>query len=115
MWDAVPLVVLTCRSRCALVAGNLFLRRQLALYKGRGVKPQLIDAAMRVSLGFLSRLFDWRSALVIVRPETLIRWHRAGFRVFWGWTSRPGRRPILVELRQLIRRMSIENPLSGEQ
>jgi putative transposase len=115
LWDFVRFVVLVCRPRRALVAENLFLRRQLALYKERGLKPRRIDAATRASLAFLSRLFDWRSALVVVRPETLIRWHRAGFRVFWRWKSRPGRRPIPVELRQLIRLMSVENPLWGEQ
>ena len=64
-------VVLTCRPRRALAAENLFLRRQLALYKERGVKPRRPDAATQVSLAFLSRLFDWRSALAVVRPETL--------------------------------------------
>jgi hypothetical protein len=68
--------------------------------------PCRIDAAARLSLAMLSRLFDWRSALVVVRPGTLIRWHRAGFRLFWRWKSRPGRPPIPLELRQLIRRMA---------
>jgi putative transposase len=63
----------------------------------------------------LSRLFDWRDALVVVRPETLIRWHRAGWRLFWHVKSRPGRPPIPLELRQLIRRMATENPLWGEE
>jgi len=63
----------------------------------------------------LSRLFDWRDALVVVRPETLIRWHRAGWRLFWRIKSRPGRPPIPLELRQLIRRMATENPLWGEE
>jgi hypothetical protein len=51
----------------------LFLRRQLALYVERGVKPRRVDAATRVSLALLSRLFDSRSALVVVRPEALVR------------------------------------------
>jgi len=68
-----------------------------------------------VSLTLLSRLFDWRDALVVVRPETLIRWHRAGWRLFWRCKSRPGRPPIPLELRQLIRRMATENPLWGEE
>jgi hypothetical protein len=55
-----------------LEAEILFLRRQLALYRERGVKPRQVDAATRVTLTFLSRWFDWRSALVIVRPETSI-------------------------------------------
>lgn len=70
---------------------------------------------MIASLAFLSRLFDWRSALVVVRPETLIRWHRAGFRLFWRYKSRPGRPRTSRELRRLIRRMAAENPLWGEK
>ena len=50
------------------------MRRQLALYLGRDSKPRRIDAATRVSLAWLSRLFQWGSALVVVRPQTLIRW-----------------------------------------
>ena len=54
-------------------------------------------------------------ALTIIRPETLLRWHRAGFRFYWRWKSRPlgGRPPIDMELRVLIRRISIENRLWG--
>jgi hypothetical protein len=48
----------------------LFLRRQFAIYKERGLKPQRLDAGPRENLAFLSRLFDWRSALVVVRPES---------------------------------------------
>jgi len=47
-------------------------------------------------------LIDWRAALTIVKPETLIRWHRKGFRLFWRWKSRPGRPPISVDLLRLI-------------
>ncbi len=68
-----------------------------------------------MSLALLSRLFDWGDALVVVRPETLVRWHRAGWRLFWRSKSRPGRPPIPLELRQLIRRMAAENPLWGEE
>jgi putative transposase len=113
--DALRFAVLLSRPSSALVAENLFLRRQLALYKERGVRPRRIDTVTRMSLSLLSRLFDWRSALVVVRPETLIRWHRAGFRLLWRWKSRPGRPPIPPELRQLIRRMAAENPLWGEE
>jgi putative transposase len=76
--DLAGVVVLLLTPRRSVTAENLFLRRQLALYRERGVKPRRIDAATRVSLALLSRLFDWRDALVVVRPETLIRWHRAG-------------------------------------
>ena len=85
------------------------------MYLERGVKPRRPDLATRVSLALLSRLFDWRTSLVVVRPETLIRWHRAGFRLLWRVKSRPGRPAIPVELRQLIRRMAAENPLWGEE
>ena len=74
-----------------------------------------MDAATRVSLAVLSRLFDWRAALVGVRPETLVRWRRAGWRLFWRWKCRSGRPPIPLELRQLIRRMANDNPLWGEE
>ena len=80
-WDLIRWCGLILRPRKSLEAENLFLRRQLALYRERGVKPRRVDAATRVTLAFLSRWFDWRRALVVVRPETLIRWHRAGFRL----------------------------------
>ncbi|MGH8291694.1 MAG: helix-turn-helix domain-containing protein [Steroidobacteraceae bacterium] len=115
MSDLVGGFSLAWRPRTALEAEILFLRRQLALYVERQVKPRRIDVATRVSLVLLSRLFEWRSALVVVRPETLIRWHRAGFRLLWRWKSRPGRPRIPVELRQLIRRMARENPLWGQE
>jgi hypothetical protein len=91
--DILGGVVLLLRSTVAVRAENLFLRRQLALYIERGVRSRRVDAAGRISLALLSRVFDWRSALVIVQPATLIRWHRAGWRLFWRLKSRPGRPP----------------------
>ena len=82
---------LAFRSSQSIKAENLFLRRQLALYIERGVKPRRIDPVTRIGLTLLSRLFDWRDALVVVRPETMIRWHRAGWKLFWRLKSRPGR------------------------
>jgi putative transposase len=113
--DLLGLVALSIRSRLSIKAENLFLRRQLALYKERGIKPRRIDAATRASLALLSQVFDRRDALVVVRPETLVRWHRAGWRLLWRWKSRPGRPPIPLELRQLIRRMATENRSWGEE
>ena len=113
--DLVGLVATSVTPQRYLAAENLFLRRQLALYRERGIKPRRVDAATRASLAFLARLFDWRDALIVVRPGTLIRWHRAGWRLFWRCKSRPGRPPIPLELRQLIRRMATENPLWGEE
>lgn len=113
--DLISWCGLVLRPRRSLEAEILFLRRQLALYVERGVKPRRIDAATRVSLAFLSRWFAWRSALIVVRPETLIRWHRTGFRLLWRWKSRSGRPRIPQELRELIRRMARENPLWGQE
>jgi putative transposase len=113
--DLAGLVVLSVRARRSVEAENLFLRRELALYQERGAKPRRVDAATRASLAILCRMFDWRDALVVVRPETLIRWHRVGWRLFWRRKSRPGRPRIPLELRQLIRRMATENPLWGEE
>src|SRR6266852_3214828 len=113
--DLIGLLALAVRPRRSIEAENLVLRRQLALFKERGVKPRRIDAATRLSLAWLSWLCDWRSCVIVVRPETIVRWHRAGWRLFWRYKSRPGRPPIPLELRQLIRRMAIENPLWGEE
>jgi len=113
--DVVAMAVLAIRSRWSLEAENLVLRRQLALFQERGVKPRRIDTATRVSLALLSRLCDWRPCLMVARPETVVRWHRSGWRLLWRYKSRPGRPPVPLALRQLIRRMAMENPLWGEE
>jgi hypothetical protein len=77
--DATRFIVWGLRSRAALRAENLFLRKQLALYIERKTKPRRADDATRLALVLLSRLFAWRDALVVVKPETLIGWHRKGF------------------------------------
>jgi len=91
--DFVVYLGLLIRPRKAIAAENLFLRRQLALYQERKVDPRRIDPATRITLALLSRLFNWRDALIVVQPKTLIRWHRAGFRLLWHWKSKPGRPP----------------------
>ncbi len=68
-----------------------------------------------MALALLSHCFDWLSALLVVRPETLIGWHRAGFRLFWRWKSGAGRPAIPKELRELIRRIAEENPVWGQE
>jgi len=106
----------TCRSRSALEAENLFLRKQLALFQERQTKARRADDSTRWLMSFASRWFDWRNALVVVQPETLIRWHRKGFRLFWRWKSRPTGRPCLPkDIQGLIRQMATENPTWGEQ
>jgi hypothetical protein len=83
--------------------------------KARQPRPQL-TATDRLFWGVLSRLWrNWRSSLLVVRPETVVRWHRQGFRYYWAWKSRRrrGRPTISSDLRELIRRMSHANPLWG--
>jgi putative transposase len=114
--DVVRYIILGTRSSASLKAENLFLRKQLALYLEREVKPRRADdATTRFVLALLSNLFAWREALVIVKPETLIGWHRKEFRLFWRWKSRPRGRPRLPsDLRALIVEMARSNPIWGE-
>jgi putative transposase len=114
-FDVLRLVVSFLRRSSAIRAENLVLRKQLARYIEHGIKPKRVDHATRVSLALFTRLFDWRDALVVVRPSTVVRWHRLGWRIFWRLKCRVGRPPIPAELRSLIRRMAAENPLWGEE
>jgi hypothetical protein len=113
--DGMRYLGLCLRSPAALAAENLFLRKQLALYQERGVKPKRVTAATRLALVWLARWFDWQRALIIVQPQTLTRWHRQGFRLFWRWKSNAGRPPLPVDLRALIRRMARDNPSWGQE
>jgi hypothetical protein len=114
--DVGRFLTLSVRSKAALAAENLFLRKQLALYEERKVQPHLATDAVRFVICALGRLFEWRSALRVVKPDTFIRWHRKGFRLFWRWKSRPKGRPTLPRnLRELLRRMAAENPIWGEE
>jgi putative transposase len=113
--DAGRLTSLLFKPHQAIAAENLILRRQIALFEERGMKPRRIDAATRLSLAIWTRLCDWRSCLTVVRPQTVIRWHRAGWRLFWRFKSRPGRPMIPADLRRLIRRMASENPTWGQE
>jgi hypothetical protein len=113
--DLMALTVVAFRDRRATAAEILVLRRQLALYQERRIKARRIDAVTRISLALLSRFCNWRDALVVVGPETMIRWHRAGWRLFWRLKSRPGRPRIPREIQALIRRMGDENPGWGEE
>jgi putative transposase len=102
-------------SRLALATEILVLRQQLVVLN-RTVKRPKIRRRDRLFWVSLSRLWkDWREALIIVKPETVIKWHREGFRLFWRWKSKAplGRPKINQEIRELIRRMSRENPLWG--
>ena len=113
--DGMHFVVLCTRSRTAMAAENLFLRKQLAFYQERKVIPRRFDNVTRFILVLLSRGFAWKNAMVNVTPKTFIGWHRARFRLFWRWKSRPERPRIPSELRALIREMARDNPGWGEE
>src|SRR6202789_4385708 len=104
------------KSKSRLEAENAVLRHQLIVLRRKMPgRPRLTNN----DRWFLIQLYRWfpsiLQVLTIIRPETLVRWHRAGFRCYWRWKSRPlgGRPQIEAELRVLIRRMSVENPLWG--
>ena len=104
------------KSRASLQLENVALRHQLSVLR-RSVKRPKLTFADRLLWAWLCQVWiDWRSSLVIVRPETVIGWHRNGFQLFWTWKVRhgqPGRPAVSKEIRQLIRKMSRENPLLG--
>jgi hypothetical protein len=112
------LAVLTSpfKSKLRLEAENAVLRHPLIVLR------RTLHGRARLTNNdrwFLIQLYRWfpsiLKVLTIIEPETLVRWHRANFRCYWRWKSRPvgGRPPIETDLRVLIRRMSVENPLWG--
>src|SRR6266850_7313952 len=114
--DLLRLAAAAARSHAQVTAENLFLRKQLALYVERQVKPRRADDATRIALVALSWLIDWRRVLTVVKPATLIRWHRRGFQLFWRWKSRPRGRPRLpADLQRLIADMASANRTWGEE
>src|SRR5258707_5991282 len=102
------------RPKVSLIAENLFLSKQLAFYQERNVRPQRLTDSSRLLLLLWSRWFDWRNALVVVKPETLIAWQRRAFQLFWRWKSRGGRPRLPRDLRALIVEMVRENPTWGQ-
>jgi transposase InsO family protein len=104
------------KSKSRLEAENAVLRHQLIVLRRK------VQGRVRLTNNdrwFLIQLYRWfppiLNVLTIIRPETLVRWHRAGFRCYWRWKSRSrgGRPQIETDLRALIRQMSMENPLWG--
>ena len=94
---------------------NLALRQQLAVFKRKCPRPRLRGRDRFFSV-WLSRSWkDWHQALVIVRPETVVAWHRKGFRLFWTWISRrkSGRPEVNPAIRALILKMAAANPLGA--
>ena len=108
------LIVAVFRNGLELAAENLALRQQLAVLQRTASRPRL-RLRDRIFWVWLSKLWrHWRSALLVVKPDTVVRWHRKGFRLYWRWKSRKGGRPrVEKEIRRLIRQMSQENPTWG--
>jgi putative transposase len=104
------------RTHRALVLENVALRHQLAVLQRTAPRPRLRPSD-RLFWVLLSRLWHgWAEAVAIVQPETVLRWQRGGFTLFWTWKSRrhgPGRPAVASDVRALIRRMSEANPLWG--
>ena len=103
------------RSKASLAAEVLFLRKQLAFYQERKIKPHRFNDATRLSLLLLARLFDWKNALINVKPETLLGWHSKAFQIFWRWKSRGGRPRLPKNIRRLIVQMTKENSTWGQE
>jgi putative transposase len=112
-WCVLRLLLLP---RSQLVLENLALRQQLAVWSRQRPRPRLYRCD-RLFWICLSKFWSgWRSALVVVQPETVIRWHQQGFRLWWRWKSRAkrvGRPPLDTEVRTLIARMARENRTWG--
>ena len=116
LWFLLTLFASPLKSKSRLEAENAALRYQLIVLRRK------VGGRVRLTNGdrlFFIQLYRWfpsvLKVITVIRPETLVRWHRAGFRRYWCWKSRRfgGRPQISAELRALIRRMSIENPLWG--
>jgi hypothetical protein len=100
-------------SRCNLLIENLALRQQLAILTAKRPRPRM-GTADRIFWLALRRFWPrWKEVLVIIQPDTVVCWHRQGFRKFWTWKSRRrfiGRPSTKAEIRRLVRRMAAENP-----
>ena len=112
--DGLLFFRLLFRSRTALSAEVLFLRKQLAFYQERQIQPRRLNDSARFSLILWSRLCNWKEALVIVKPETLIGWHHKSFQLSWKGKSQAGRPRIPENIRNLIVQMAQENPTWGQ-
>src|SRR5271165_6082792 len=105
------------RSREELLLENLALLQQLLALHAKRPRPRLSSVDKLFWVVLRKVWSDWKRSLILVTPETVVRWHRTGFRLYWGWISRArravGRRPISREVRELIFRMVAENPTWG--
>jgi putative transposase len=107
------------KPRTDLIVENLCLRQQLIMLQRRAPRLRLRDGDRRFWILVCRWFPTWRDSLLVVQPNTVLRWHRRGWRAYWRWRSRPrrkgGRPPLQRALRALIRRMSVENRLWGQR
>jgi len=105
------------RSRRKLLLENLALRQQVAVLKRRQDRPTLLPFDRLFWMLACRFWSEWKKSLLVVTPETVVRWHRAGFRLYWSWISkarkRVGRKKLSTDVRELIFRMVAENPTWG--
>ena len=99
------------RSKSDLIAENMFLRQQLIVLEGEVTRPRLKQRDRQILVILASRIRGWKEALVIVKPDTLVKWHQQGFKLFWRHKSQgsPGRPPIAADTIALIEEMAINN------
>jgi putative transposase len=109
------LVRALAQDRTRLALENLALRQQLAVYQRTNERPKVNDGDRMFWTMACEFLENWKEHLVIVKPDTVVRWHRHGFRYYWRWKSRakPGRPKLDAKVIALIKRMSKDNPLWG--
>jgi putative transposase len=100
--DLLSFLVLSLRSKSWLAAENLFLRKQLAFRQECKIRPRRTSHLTRLTLLWFSRWFDWRSALMVLTPKTIIGWHGRGFKFYWRRKCQSGRPRIPLELQHLI-------------
>jgi len=103
------------QSRQLLILENIALRHQLEVLQRNAKRPRLKPSDRMLWALISGFLPDWRRHLTIVKPDTVVRWHRAGWRLYWKWKSKPGpgRPKVTAEVRVLIRKISLDNPLWG--
>jgi putative transposase len=108
----INIIRAACMRREDLVIENAALRQQLAVLKDKHPRPGLRPADRIFWTVLRSAWSRWADALFIVKPDTVARWHRMGFRLYWRWKSRSrriGRPKVSEEIRQLIRKMALDN------
>ncbi len=113
----VRLLFACCKPRIVLAVENLCLRQQLAVLRRQHPHPRFLNRDRRFWILMFRWFPRWRACLLVVRPETVLRWHARGWRHYWRWRCsrrKPGRKRVPIEVRALIRRMAQENPLWGQ-